>query len=100
MRLWSVFRKSIREQWREPWGLALTLGTAPFFVLLYWLFFGGTTPFVVLVFEEGRPSLKADTAAKSSPARLPRQTLLRLPRQRPPRLLFPKKKRSLREGSW
>lgn len=73
MRLWSVFRKSIREQWREPWGLALTLGTAPFFVLLYWLFFGGTTPFVVLVFEEGRPSLKADTAAKSS-AGMPSKT--------------------------
>ncbi len=67
MRLWSVFRKSLREQLREPWGLTLTLGTAPFFVLLYWLFFGGTTPFVVLVFEEGRTHNKKSNKTKVAP---------------------------------
>lgn len=66
MRLWSVFRKSVREQLREPWGLALTLGTAPFFVLLYWLFFGGTSAFVVLVFDEGMDVTKAALAKKRS----------------------------------
>ncbi|MCB9640311.1 MAG: ABC transporter permease [Myxococcales bacterium] len=65
MRLWNVFRKSVREQLREPWGLALTLGTAPFFVLLYWLFFGGSTPFVVLVLEEGRIVKHASKKPKS-----------------------------------
>ena len=65
MRLWSVFRKSVKEQLREPWGLLLTLGTAPFFVLLYWLFFGGASFFRVLVVEETDTSPSMTTAKPS-----------------------------------
>lgn len=41
MRVWSVFRKSLREQRRGLWVLIMTLVTAPFFVFLYWAMFGG-----------------------------------------------------------
>ena len=37
MKLLSVIRKSIREQWRHFWILLLTLSMAPFFVLVYYL---------------------------------------------------------------
>lgn len=50
MRLWYIFRKSLKEQARDILTLALTLSFAPFFVLLYWLFFsGGSTSYDVLV---------------------------------------------------
>ncbi|MEM1348001.1 MAG: ABC transporter permease [Myxococcota bacterium] len=40
----TFFVKGVRQRLRDPLGLALTLGTAPCFVLLYWLFFAGATP--------------------------------------------------------
>lgn len=50
MRLWSVFRKSLREQIRGVWSLVLTLLMAPCFVVMYWLVFGGgSTTYGVLV---------------------------------------------------
>ncbi len=41
MRLMSVLRKTIREQLRDFWTLLLTLSLGPFFVLFYWVMFGG-----------------------------------------------------------
>ncbi len=50
MRLVSVFRKSMREQLRQWWMLALTLIIGPCFVLMYWLWFGGgSTTYSLLV---------------------------------------------------
>jgi hypothetical protein len=50
MRLWSVFRKSMREQLRELWSLALVLMLGPCFVFMYWLWFGGgSTTYSLLV---------------------------------------------------
>jgi len=54
MRLWSVFRKSVREQKRDLMVLALSLAFAPLFVVLYWLMTGGTgsTAYGVLVIND------------------------------------------------
>jgi ABC-2 type transport system permease protein len=53
MRLLSVFRKSAREQWRDPLTLSLVLIFAPLVVLLYRLFFPtGSTTYTVLVLNQ------------------------------------------------
>lgn len=53
MKLWSVFRKSVREQWRDPLSLSLVLIFAPLVVLLYRLFFPtGSTTYPVLVLNQ------------------------------------------------
>jgi ABC-2 type transport system permease protein len=53
MRLWSVFRKSAREQWRDPLTLSLVLIFAPMVVLLYRLFFPtGSTTYTVLIVNQ------------------------------------------------
>jgi ABC-2 type transport system permease protein len=53
MRLWSVFRKSAREQWRDPLTLSLVLIFAPLVVLLYRLFFPtGSTTYTVLILNQ------------------------------------------------
>lgn len=55
MKLWSVLLKSLREQRRDVLSLLLTLSTAPFFVFVYWLFFGGgSTSYAVLVINQDR----------------------------------------------
>ena len=54
-RWWPIFRKSVREQIREPWGLALTLTTAPFFVFLYWLFFAGSSSYALAIENLDQP---------------------------------------------
>lgn len=55
MKLWSVLVKSLREQRRDVLSLLLTLSTAPFFVFVYWLFFGGgSTSYAVLVINQDR----------------------------------------------
>jgi ABC-2 type transport system permease protein len=60
MRLWSVFRKSAREQWRDPLTLSLVLIFAPLVVLLYRLFFpAGSTTYTVLI-------LNHDTGAQQA----------------------------------
>lgn len=41
MRIWAVFKKSVRQQLRDRLGFLLTVLTAPFFVLLYGIFFAG-----------------------------------------------------------
>lgn len=57
----SVFRKSLREQLRDPWSLILTLLIGPLFVLLYWAFFGGaSTTYSVLVLDEDVGVAQAD----------------------------------------
>lgn len=51
----SVFRKSLLEQLRAYWSLALTLAIAPCFVLIYWLMVsGGSTVYTVLVLDQDR----------------------------------------------
>lgn len=63
MRIVAVFRKSLLEQIRDPWSLVLTLVVAPFFVLLYWAFFGGgSTTYGVLVLNEDTGLRRADGA--------------------------------------
>ena len=53
MKLLSVFRKSAREQWRDPLTLSLVLIFAPLTVLLYRLFFPtGSTTYTVLVLNQ------------------------------------------------
>ena len=60
MRLWSVFRKSLREQLRGVWSLVLVLICAPLMVLLYWLFLGGSgsTAYDLLVLNQDRPAAR------------------------------------------
>ena len=64
MRLWSVFRKSAREQWRDPLTLSLVLIFAPLVVLLYRLFFPtGSTTYTVLVLNQDAGIRQAAGAA-------------------------------------
>jgi ABC-2 type transport system permease protein len=53
MKLLSVIRKSLIEQWRDKMTLVLMLSSAPFFVVLYWAFLGGgSTTYTVLVLNQ------------------------------------------------
>jgi ABC-2 type transport system permease protein len=53
MRLLIIFRKTIREISRDLWMLVLTVAFAPFFVLLYWIWFqGGSTSYTVAVINQ------------------------------------------------
>jgi len=54
MKLWSVLRKTMREQLRDFWTWLLTLSLAPFFVFMYWMLFGegGSTTYDVLVINQ------------------------------------------------
>lgn len=66
MKLVSVFRKSMKEQTRDILVLSLSLVFAPFFVLLYWLFFpGGSTTYGVLVINHDEKVQLADGLAVS-----------------------------------
>ena len=58
MRLWSVFRKSMREQLRGLWSLALVLMLGPCFVFIYWVWFGGgsTTYGLLVINDDTGPS--------------------------------------------
>lgn len=52
-RFFAVFRKSLLEQARSGWELALVLLTISAFVLVYWLFFGGgSTSYSLLVLNQ------------------------------------------------
>jgi len=56
MRLVRVFTKTLREQRRDVLAIAATVSFAPFFVLLYWLFFpSGSTTYGVLVLDLDAP---------------------------------------------
>ncbi|HPG42061.1 MAG TPA: ABC transporter permease [bacterium] len=44
MKLTSVIAKSAREQWRHFWILVLTVSMAPFFIFVYYLIIGASTP--------------------------------------------------------
>ena len=54
MRFWAVFTKSIREQWRAPLVLFLTLIFAPLIIYLYSLFFPGegSTVYSILILNQ------------------------------------------------
>ena len=55
MKLWSVFRISLREQLRSPWDLLLVLIFSPAFIIAYWSFMGGgSTYYPVLVINQDR----------------------------------------------
>jgi ABC-2 type transport system permease protein len=68
MRLWSVFRKSVREQKRDLWVVGLSLAFAPLFVFIYWMMTGGsgTTSYGVLVINQDVPVLQADGSTLSA----------------------------------
>ncbi len=67
-RLWSVFRKSVREQRRDLWVVGLSLAFAPLFVMIYWMMTGasGTTSYGVLVINQDVPVLQADGTTLSA----------------------------------
>jgi ABC-2 type transport system permease protein len=67
-RLWSVFRKSVREQRRDLWVVGLSLAFAPLFVMIYWLMTGasGTTSYGVLVINQDVPAIQADGTTLSA----------------------------------
>jgi ABC-2 type transport system permease protein len=66
MKFWAVFRKSMREQLREPLILSLTLVFAPFFILLYRLWLpSGSTAYTVLVLDQDRPVQHLSVGADS-----------------------------------
>ncbi len=61
MRLLSIFAKSMKEHLRDPLVLSLSLAFAPFFVLLYGLFFPSySTTFILLVQNHDRTVQMAD----------------------------------------
>jgi ABC-2 type transport system permease protein len=61
MRLWLIFRKTLREIARDKWMLGLTLAFAPFFVFLYWLWFqGGSTVYPIAVINQDQGVTLAD----------------------------------------
>jgi ABC-2 type transport system permease protein len=61
MRAFAIFKKSLREQLRELWLLALVLSMAPFFVLLFYLVFGaGTWAYKVVVVNHDTGAVLAD----------------------------------------
>jgi ABC-2 type transport system permease protein len=69
MRMAAVFRKSLREQFRDLWVLILVLVSAPLMVFLYWAFLGGaaSTSYGVLVLNQdagARPVAAAGAAAE------------------------------------
>jgi ABC-2 type transport system permease protein len=61
MRFLSIFRKSMREQFRDLMVLGLTLVFAPLFVYLYWLFFpSGSTTYGVLIINHDLGAQRSD----------------------------------------
>lgn len=61
MRMWSVFRKSMREQLRDPLALSLVLVFAPIFVALYRLLFPtGSTTYGVMILNQDSGIQQAD----------------------------------------
>lgn len=63
MKVLAVFRKSLREQLRELWLLALVLTLSPFFVFIFSLVYGGgawTYRVVVVDQDRGAGALHAD----------------------------------------
>lgn len=62
MRLASIFRKTLIEQFRNIWVLILVIICAPLFVLAYWLFVGGggSTTYRVTVINNDAGAVLAD----------------------------------------
>jgi ABC-2 type transport system permease protein len=67
MKLWSVFRVTLREQLRSPWDLLLVLALAPGFVALYWSFFGGggSTSYTILALNQDTGVCQGSATAQS-----------------------------------
>ena len=64
MRVWAILVKSFKEQLRELWLVALILSLAPFFIVLYWLVFGGGgafKPHVLVVDQDAGAQLPDGT---------------------------------------
>jgi ABC-type polysaccharide/polyol phosphate export permease len=58
MRAFFIFRKCLRQQLRDRLGLALSMLTAPFFILLYWFFFSiQPIVFTIVAFNKDIPIL-------------------------------------------
>jgi ABC-2 type transport system permease protein len=55
MKIWSVFIKCMREQLRDFLSLSLSLSFAPLMILLYWLFFNGSsTTYTLLIVNQDK----------------------------------------------
>jgi ABC-2 type transport system permease protein len=65
MKIWSVFRKNVRESKRDLWVLILSLAFAPLFVLLYWAVTvgSGTSSYHLLVVNQDTPTTLTDQSA-------------------------------------
>jgi len=71
MRLFRVFTKTLREQRRDVLALAATVAFAPFFVVLYWMFFpSGSTTYGVLVLDQDSPAMLADSSTLDASSQL------------------------------
>jgi len=68
MRIWSVFRKNLRESKRDLWVVLLSMAFAPLFVFLYWLITSGTgsTSYHVLVINQDVSAPLADNSTLSA----------------------------------
>ena len=56
MKIWSIFRKTLLEQMRDPASLSMVLVLSPFFVLLYWIMSGGgSITYKILVINQDQP---------------------------------------------
>lgn len=69
MKMLSVFIKTLKETRRDWLALVLTLSFAPFFVVIYWLFFsGGSTSYSVLLLNQDKVVLQSDGTSFSASA--------------------------------
>ena len=68
MRIWSVFRKSVRESKRDMWTVLLSMAFAPLFVFLYWLITegSGVTSYHLLVLNQDVAATLADGSTLSA----------------------------------
>ncbi len=68
MRIWSVFRKNVRESKRDLWTVLLSMAFAPLFVFLYWLITEGTgaTSYHLLVVNQDVSVTLADDSMLSA----------------------------------
>lgn len=68
MKWFFIFKHSLYRQWQDKLVLLLTLFTAPFFVLLYWLLFGNQSlqPVSIIIFESPSIDMSDTTLTMTS----------------------------------
>lgn len=72
MKFWFIFIKTLREQVRSVWDLAISVSLAPLFVLMYWLFIGtsSTATYSILVLNLDRAACGAGPCVQQVVSRL------------------------------